>query len=145
MPVDYSQAKIYKNVARKLVMVVCYRDIFNRSSSHSYVRKAIGPIDFESDYMKRISFTCEGKEYYIRLWDIKPSPSRTGKTKIEYTAYEEFRCWRCDEEFSREMCTFAGAGSVLCRKCRYLPGNKIEVKNEEQIGQQTTTTTTNQE
>jgi hypothetical protein len=145
MPVDYSQAKKYKNVARNLVQVVCCRDIFNRQLCPSVVRKRWGQIEFESDYMKRIFFTCEGKEYYIRLWDIKHSPSRTGKTKIEYSAYEEYRCNDCDEEFSRDLHSWGGAGSVLCRKCRDLPGNKIEVKNEEQIGQQTTTTTTNQE
>jgi ribosomal protein L37AE/L43A len=146
MPVDYSQAKIYKNVARNLVQSVCYH-IFDGKLCPSVVRKRYGPIDFESDYMKRIFFTCDGKEYYIRLWDIKQSPSRTGRTKIEYSAYEEYRCNDCDEEFSRELPN----GWTRCRNCAKhythdedLPGNKIEVKNEEQIGQQTTTTT-NQE
>jgi len=161
MPETTSQAKIYRNVARGLVQEVCYRDIFNGQLCPCEVREARGQIDFESDYMRRIFFTCDGKEYFIRLWEIKASPSRTGRTKIDYSVFEECRCWRCDEEFNRDMHSWGATGGVLCLKCNKedeegtfiwlflrgledLSGKKIEEKNEEQMGQQTTTTT-NQE
>jgi len=140
MPVTTTQAKIYKNVAVGLVQEVCYRDIFNNTRDVLSVRKARGQIDFESDYMRRIFFTCDGSEYFIRLWEIKPSPSRTGRTKIDYSVFEDYRCNDCDEEFARELPN----GWTRCEKCAKhythdedLPGKKIEEKNEEQMGQQT--------
>ena len=109
----HSQAKIYKNYALGLVQSVCYRHIFHGNACPSVVRKARGPIDFESDYMRRIFFSCNGIEYTIRLWSIKESPSGNGRTKTEYSTHEWYRCNDCDEEFARDLPN----GWTRCDEC----------------------------
>lgn len=134
MPVTYSTAKIYKNFARNLVMEVCFRDIFHRNLDHHAVRKSFGEIDFETEFMRRIFFSCNGVDYTIRLWSIEDVSPKGNRKRIDYSTHGWYTCNDCDNEFARDI---PNNDCTRCNQCAKSKKQIIKYKldeNGERVG-----------